>query len=228
MATELDVRRQKSTGLLLAALSFSWAAMPVMAEAQLFSAKEMRGRVLDRETGDPLENAVVVATWMLTPTAGLFHERYDGRLNIVETLTDARGEWKILGWGPKLLPPFRKIDETMPEVGAYKPGYVQEWVQGQKELAAPGALEIQLRRVADIVERSRQAEYFFMALHGGTPHDEIEDWPNYPKTTVIMIREDAWLRENGSKRPGPSVPEPDRLPPDQRALLERAQREVLR
>lgn len=55
------------------------------------------GKVVDAETGQPIEGVVVLGTWdRETPTAGgAFHRFYDA----METVTDKNGEFKIKGLG---------------------------------------------------------------------------------------------------------------------------------
>lgn len=226
MAHELDVRPGARVGLLLGALALLAAAAPARAEAQLFSAKEMRGRVLDAETGAPIRNAAVVALWLLRPPPGLSFEPYDGRFRILETLTDENGEWRIPGWGPRLLPPFKRIDDSMPRVGAWARGYRSWWLQGRKELEAPNALDLPLKPARDARERASVAMRFYYELLGGMDLVNHQDWPNYPKTTVLMMREWEWLKANGAGIFGPGVPERADLSSAERALLERTEREV--
>jgi hypothetical protein len=60
-----------------------------------------RGRVIDADTGDPIEGVVVLGVWnlVLTGAAGAVHEYYDAR----ETVTDKNGEFSIPGMGLRIL-----------------------------------------------------------------------------------------------------------------------------
>lgn len=101
--------------------------VPLSAGAGLFgsepwrySAEPIEGRVLDRETGQPIEGAVVIAQWVLAkPLEG--HET-DHWITI-EAATDAEGRYRIPGWGPKWRPWFRWLTYYDPQLVIFKPGY---------------------------------------------------------------------------------------------------------
>ena len=59
------------------------------------------GKVVDQETREPIEGAVVLGTWYTeTPTlAGAVHYYYDAR----EALTDKKGEFSIPGQGLRIM-----------------------------------------------------------------------------------------------------------------------------
>lgn len=60
-----------------------------------------KGRVIDAETGQPIEGVVVLGEWskgLMTP-AGTVHSYYD----VAETVTDKNGDFEIPGLGLKIL-----------------------------------------------------------------------------------------------------------------------------
>jgi hypothetical protein len=89
-------------------------------------AKTFRGKVIDADTKEPIEGAVVVASWTeetTTPTAT--HSRLK---DVREVLTDKNGEWSISGPkgranelipGLSLFIPYTKE----PQFTIFKPGY---------------------------------------------------------------------------------------------------------
>jgi hypothetical protein len=95
-------------------------------------AKTFNGRVIDADTKEPIEGAVVVAKWVTerdTPTATHMDLK-----DVKECLTDKNGEWSIRG--PKgrddwpvpymsLFIPFTKV----PAFIVFKPGYCS-WPSG--------------------------------------------------------------------------------------------------
>lgn len=93
----------------------------VLGSAPLFYRAELiEGRVLDAETRQPIEDAVVIAQWILaTPPEG-HHNNY---WIVIEAVTDAEGRYKIPGWGPKWRPRFRWLDHYDPRLVVFKPGY---------------------------------------------------------------------------------------------------------
>jgi len=78
---------------------------------------EYRGRVIDADTGDPIEGVVVLGVWNLVlagGAAGAVHEYYDA----TETITDKNGEFSIPGMGLKILSRLEPMD-----VWIFKAGY---------------------------------------------------------------------------------------------------------
>jgi hypothetical protein len=76
------------------------------------------GKVVDRETNQPIEGAVVHCTWNkvhVTPAGGL-GEYYDS----YEVLTDSKGEFEIPGKGLLVFSSIDKMDITI-----FKAGYEQ-------------------------------------------------------------------------------------------------------
>ncbi len=74
------------------------------------------GRVMDADTGQPIEGVVVLGVWyteMATP-AGATHKFYDAR----ETVTDKNGEFYIQGMGTQILSNVIPMDVTI-----FKTGY---------------------------------------------------------------------------------------------------------
>jgi len=84
-------------------------------------AKTFRGRVIDADTKEPIEGAVVVAEWMTeieTPTA-----THTDLKDVKECLTDKNGKWSITGRrgrdNGQLFIPYTKE----PQFIVFKPGY---------------------------------------------------------------------------------------------------------
>jgi hypothetical protein len=109
--------------LSLAMLAFTAAtAIPGASEGFLppvYSAKEIRASVVDAESGQPLERAVVVAVWQLEPVSG-----QGPRLQVTEVVTDSEGRFLIPGWGPKPRPPLTEFGNSSPFLVLFKSGYV--------------------------------------------------------------------------------------------------------
>ncbi len=60
-----------------------------------YSAEEIRGRVVDEETEQPLSGVTVAVTWDLR---GGFHGGHIKWLNLADTVTDAKGEFYFPAW----------------------------------------------------------------------------------------------------------------------------------
>ena len=77
---------------------------------------DYHGKVIDAETLQPIEGAVVMAVWskMYGTAGGPVHEYYDAR----ETLTDENGEFTIKGMGPRAVTHLQKM-----KIVIFKAGY---------------------------------------------------------------------------------------------------------
>ncbi len=94
-----------------------WAALPPLT----YSAKPIRGVVVDAQTGQPLEGVIIVAQWVLfvAPVGR------GPRLQVLEAVTDAKGVYQFPAWGPKVNPrfPLSSLDTSDPDLSFFKPGY---------------------------------------------------------------------------------------------------------
>ena len=87
-----------------------------IAMASCAHAKTFKGRVIDADTKEPIEGAVVVAVWKTertTPTATHLDLK-----DVKECLTDKNGEWSING-------PKGRADELLPGLSLFIP-YTKE------------------------------------------------------------------------------------------------------
>jgi hypothetical protein len=91
------------------------------AQPPAYSGAEIRGRVVDAETKEPLAGVHVVAQWILT--SGMVHPQSITRLQILETVTDAKGEYHLPAWGPKPRPFLTELDTADPRLTFFRPGY---------------------------------------------------------------------------------------------------------
>ncbi len=91
------------------------------AQPPAYSAAEIRGRVVDADTREPLAGVHVVAQWILI--TGMVHPQSITRLHILETLTDATGEYQLPAWGPKPRPFLAELDSADPRLTFFRPGY---------------------------------------------------------------------------------------------------------
>ena len=111
--------------LLLLALAACESGIPAS-----YSARPIRGKVVDATTGQPLEEVIIVAQWILyeTSPAGQNPRK---RLQVLETVTTPDGSYAFPGWGPKPNP--INIDKEHayaccfltirdPELNFFKPG----------------------------------------------------------------------------------------------------------
>ncbi len=119
------------------------------AHAQLtFSADAINGKVVDEETGEPLDGVIIVAKWTIEASFVGYNNEL---LNVQETVTDKDGNYGFPAWGPKLLPVtsihfspselFGKGDD--PYVVYFKSGY---WPECEKNDTTYPGLNIAERK----------------------------------------------------------------------------------
>lgn len=84
-----------------------------------YSAEDVHGTVIDEETGQPIEGALVVACWSLETIAN----RPAGFLHAQETLTDRQGRYSIRGFSRKRRPFLGWFDNQDPRIMVFKYGY---------------------------------------------------------------------------------------------------------
>lgn len=107
-------------GFLLLAMTGCWS----VDASWVYTAEPIEGRVIDKETGQPIEGVVVLAQWILQkPIEGHKAEHWV----VIEAVTDSEGKYKIPGWGPKWRPWFRWLENADPVLDVFKPGY---WTKG--------------------------------------------------------------------------------------------------
>ena len=88
-----------------------------------YSAAEIRGSVVDAETRQPIEGVHVIARWIVH-SPELMHRGPGRALHIMETVTDAKGEYYFSAWGPTPRPPGSILYwGSDPTLGFFKPGY---------------------------------------------------------------------------------------------------------
>ena len=76
---------------------------------------DYHGKVIDAETLQPIEGAVVLGVWSkgYHGAGGIAHEYYDAR----ETVTDKNGEFTIKGMGPRAVTHLKKMNIVIFKVG---------------------------------------------------------------------------------------------------------------
>jgi len=82
--------------------------------------RDIKGTVVDANTGQPIEGVVVTASWILLPWGTTYPLR---TLKALETVTDDLGKYTIHGWAPKFSLSGH-LEDDQPKIRFFKPGYV--------------------------------------------------------------------------------------------------------
>ncbi len=90
--------------------------------AVMYSSADVTGRVVDTETGEPIEGAVVVGIWQLESQG--FEHSYGDAIHVVESVSDAMGHYRLKGFDTKLVGPFRgELRDSDPYISVFADGY---------------------------------------------------------------------------------------------------------
>ena len=118
MQMSLAILLRQPITRLLATLALSF--MPAPAAAFIYYATSIEARVVDAETGNGVQGAIVTANWQLE--GGLESGIPVDQLKIMETVTDVNGKFTIPSWGPKFS--FRgHASFKWPQILVFKRGY---------------------------------------------------------------------------------------------------------
>jgi hypothetical protein len=186
------------------------------------SAKEIRGQVVDEESGKPLQGVIVVAQWQpYFPPSG-----HRGVIHVYEAVTDREGKYHIPSWGPKPVPLGAEMRDFDPELRFFLPGYTP-FVAANRidmivEKTPPGVSEwdgkvVKLKRhvgpIKDYAERLR--------VLSRTLEEPRENWKSYPRMVYALWQEEKRLPQGilGSFRKLTPI-HIDWLSPGDRAYLE--------
>jgi hypothetical protein len=207
---KVPAERGPSSRALLAMSVAAWMqvllpAPAVLAQPAEYSGAEIRARVVDIETQEPLEGVFVIARWDLDQS--LSRERKP--LHIMETVTDAKGEFHFPRWGPKPRPPFTRLWGGDPRLVFFKPGYEPVY---RVNPTAPDDSAVRVSRWHGRVipaKRFRgtpeQWASFLSVLQttlnwGATSHDfpyrTNDHWKYYPRTILAILAERDQMSES--------------------------------
>ncbi|HXC61029.1 MAG TPA: carboxypeptidase-like regulatory domain-containing protein, partial [Nitrospiria bacterium] len=154
-------------------------------------AKPIEGRVVNKETGEPVEGAVVVAQWILaTPPEGKENDYWI----VIETVTDAEGKYSIPGWGPEGRPRSRWLDKYDPALEVFKPGYWPEGLANRPE-GVLGAIGINPRgtRVRESYWNGKDIQ--FIPFKIGETIGIKELYPFETSDERIAMSQEKWAEE---------------------------------
>jgi hypothetical protein len=107
--------------------------IPVMAFAPplVYFGKEIRGKVLDADTGAPLAGVSIVAEWQIYVMVVQSH--LGNRIKVIEATTGFDGNYVVPGWGPVVRPPWGALLNHSPKLTFFKAGYYPKVVLNERE-----------------------------------------------------------------------------------------------
>jgi len=115
-------RRLLALLLLTPAFLTAYAVGGMAGGPPVYSSLPITARVVDEDTGQPLEGVVVVVRWQLREAAPI-QTRETGQLMVAEAVTDATGNFHVPAWGPKPVTPLVYVPEEAPQLLFLKQGY---------------------------------------------------------------------------------------------------------
>jgi hypothetical protein len=170
-----------------------------------YSGAAIRGRVIDAETNRPLAGVHVVAHWRLQ--TGVSHGRHATRLEILETVTDEKGDYYLPAWGPKPRPSRSALEWGFdPMLMFFKAGYLPD---GRRNYNPPPDNEAEMSHRYSLWDRKTIALEPFrgtmqqwathlsgvqIGLGWGTATDDViprvnDDWKYMPRIVLAVLEE---------------------------------------
>lgn len=186
-------------------------ALPACATPLTYSAKEIRGQIVDDDTSEPLEEVVIVAQWILYHI-GMGHGGHKSRIHIHETVTDKQGHYVIPAWGPKVRAPLSELTDRDPVLSIFKSGYTPTGLLNARESKESLRVSdwdgkvIRLKRVSD--QELEQYASRLISLYDGLVEDMRNDyeWKKYRQMTMAVYKEYQMLKTKGLRVYRPSIP----------------------
>ncbi|MGH9808496.1 MAG: hypothetical protein ACRD9W_14800, partial [Terriglobia bacterium] len=100
-----------------------------------YSASEIRARVVDKQSGLPIQGAAVVARWvLLTELFGGGDSHYFDSVQDLEATTDVDGWFVIPAWGPKAHSPNSHLTKFSPQIFIFKSEYYGKRVANEFDI----------------------------------------------------------------------------------------------
>lgn len=167
----------------------------------------LEGTVVDKETGEPIEGAIVVWRWELKTTN--LHEANLPYKTIVvgETVTDAQGRYRLSDWWPRLhFPPLITwLPSSEPSITVFKPGYE---TMGFKDGYDPGNTWYVFRhpkgygKEIELFKRDRYSTVYAKQVRSFDSHlrflrsgDDCK-WQKTPRILVAVYKEKEFFQAN--------------------------------
>lgn len=138
---KIDKIKLQQAGLLIAALTVMFIILNTISGSQwmLFYDKSFSGTVIDAETNQPIEGAIVVGMWRLSQFPS---EGFGGYAKVGLVTSDKEGKFTIPWWITfKPWKFYMYLQSLAPEIYVYKPGYRFHWTDRLSRAGYPGSYE---------------------------------------------------------------------------------------
>lgn len=176
-------------------------ALPACATPLTYSAKEIHGQIVDAETNQPIEGAVIVAQWILFEM-GIGHGGHKSRIHIHETVTDQNGNYTIPAWGPKLHSPITMLDREDPMLLIFKSGYAPQILVNSIDRSDAVRISewdgrvVKLKKFQGTLEA--YANQLLYVISTSLP-DSGKEWKSFPRMVLALDVENRRLKTLGLK-----------------------------
>lgn len=170
-----------------------------------YSAESIEAWIVNAETGEPMEGAIVVAHWILKfgiESAG------SEDLVVMETVTDADGRFYFPAWGPvripKELPRDARLMNQDPEIIVYKPRYGSDGFYNSREDGpfqdkGPSVRKSQWNAKTIPFKRFSGSLEAYSRAQMGLPGLDLDNckWKKIPRLLVAIDQDATWLESQG-------------------------------
>ncbi len=158
--------------------------------------EEIRGKVVDETTGQPIEGAIVLAFWK-TIQPQIY-------LKIEESVTDSNGEFFFPGWGPVKRPDKSCFWDEDPFLVFFKPGYYVWGLYNSYLLERTGSPEENLANpVPSRIRKSRYKGETIKLREFIIGSEEKRVSPSTGKTIKRTLTEQDWCNQIANARVDP-------------------------
>lgn len=186
------------------AIALVSASPCVVAGMPFYIAAPIDARVVDAETGQPVEGATVVANWQLVTGSLAGGERARGQLEVKETVTDKQGRFHFDGFA-RFNFSFNELRNQDPQILIFKSGYefkrivnfygmTEPIVIGPRRKSQVDGKEIQLKKLTEDPAKSKNIAYLGLQVYIAPIVNDCE-WRRIPNAILSMDRERRRITE---------------------------------
>lgn len=178
--------------------------LPLQACAQLmYSAKAIQGKVVDAETGLPLEGVHIVAQWRIDRA---FVGDDKALLHVSEAVTGKDGSYSFMAWGPITLPPRADFGQGEdPSLSIFKSGYEPAFLTNEvvsnifyrRTPLGESRWNASTTKLQKWKGDLKTYAVKVRSMAGGLPYRSGVEWKNYPKMLMALVDEERNLKDRG-------------------------------